>query len=175
LCRPDTSASADIQSTWKMPSEPAELCILPALRCPSGSPDFSPDVSHLPENTVCEAPCCPARSSVHQNRMEGLFPRKSPFVQRIHKRIRIKLLDIVHSRFIPCSCHQHHRSDHRRNTCGIGHCLRAYFLIAFLMVADIIEIICLVLSVLLALEDAADIRLAHRARPQRRRVRKNCL
>ena len=58
-------------------------------------------------------------------------------------------------------------ADHRGDASRVANRLRANLGVALLMVADIVHIVVDRLAVLLAVEDAADVRLALRARAER--------
>ena len=81
-------------------------------------------------------------------------------VQCIQIRIGIKLLDGVHTLGVPLAGEQHQRAAHGGHAGGVADGLRAYFLVALLMVTDVVDVVGLILAVLLAGEDAADVGLA---------------
>ena len=75
---------------------------------------------------------------------------------------------------VPGSGHQHHGTDHGRNTGGIGNCLRSHLFITFLMITYIVEIIGLVFAVFLSLENTADVGFSLCAWAKGSRIRKDC-
>ena len=81
----------------------------------------------------------------------------------------------MHARLIPLAGKHHHGAAHGRNACRVGDSLAAQFLVAFLVVTHVVEVVGLGLAVLGALEDATDVGLAHGAGAEACRVREQCL
>lgn len=104
---------------------------------------------------------------VYQGRMEIFLPRQTPLVQSIHERVWVKFFYVINARLLPLACHHHHCPNHCRNTGGVRNCLRANFLVAFLMVADVINIVRNFLAILHALTNTADVCLTNCPRAER--------
>ena len=81
-------------------------------------------------------------------------------VQCIQIRIGIKLFYGVHALGGPLAGEQHQGAAHSRHAGGVADGLTAHFFVAFLMVADVVDVVGLVLAVLFAGKDAADVGLA---------------
>ena len=98
------------------------------------------------------------------------LPWQSPFVQGFHVWVRIKFFYGVYAWLGPFSSEHHHSADHSRNAGGVGDCLRTYFTVTFLMVADIVDISSFFFAVFLSGEDTADIRFSYGSRSQGCRI-----
>ena len=81
----------------------------------------------------------------------------------------------MHTRLVPLAREHHHGTAHSRNASRVGDSLAAEFLVAFLVVANVVQIVSLRLAILSTLENATDVRLAHRARTEACRVREESL
>ena len=81
----------------------------------------------------------------------------------------------MHTRLVPLAREHHHGTAHSRNASRVGNRLAAQFLVVFLVVANVVQVVGLRLAVLSALENAADVGLAHRAGAEACRVRKEGL
>ena len=80
-------------------------------------------------------------------------------VQGIKERIRIEFLNSINTGLAPLACQKHQSATHCRNTGGIADCLAFDFLVAFLVIANIIYVIGLFLAILFTRKDTSDIRL----------------
>ena len=99
----------------------------------------------------------------HQSTRAGLWLSErgqAVLIQCIQIRIGIKLLDSVHALGGPLAGEQHQGTAHGGHAGGVADSLRAHFLVALLMVADVVDIVGLILAVLFAGKDAADVGLA---------------
>ena len=81
-------------------------------------------------------------------------------VQCVQIGVRVELFHGVDALGGPLAGQQHQCAAHGRNAGGIADGLRADFLVALLVVADIVNVVGLFLAVLFAGEDAADVGLA---------------
>ena len=70
----------------------------------------------------------------------------------------------------PFALEEHFRADHRGDAGRVADRLRTDFRVALLMVAHVVNVVVDRLAVLHAVEDATDVRLALRARSERRGV-----
>ena len=104
-----------------------------------------------------------------------LAARKSVLVEGVEERIRVELLDGVYARLDPLAGQHHERAAHRRYAGGVADGLAADLAVALLVIADVIDIVVLLLTVLHTGEDAADVGLALRARAEARRIREERL
>ena len=84
------------------------------------------------------------------------MPRETLFVELLHERIGVELLDIEDARLAPESLAEHHRTNHCRNTSGIAYTLHTRFHIGILVLAVIIYIIGVLLAVFESADTAAD-------------------
>ena len=114
-------------------------------------------------------------NSIYEFGIECFVPRKSPLVQCVHKRIGIKLFNVVNTGLLPLTCHYHHSAYHSGNAGSIAYCLRADLLVAFLVVTAVVNLVVYFLAVLLTYADTADICLADCSRTERCGIGKNCL
>ena len=117
----------------------------------------------------------PFMLSVYQNRIEVLASRKSVLIECVEERIGIEFLNSVNALFGPLAGKEHQCAAHCGNACRVADRLALNFLVALLVIADIVDVISLVLAVLFAREDAADVGLAVCARAEACRIRKKCL
>ena len=101
-----------------------------------------------------------AAPSVHENRVMVLAAGQAVFVQRVEERVGVELLHRVDAGLGPLAGQHHQRTAHRGHTGGVADGLTADLAVALLMVAHIINVVGLVLAVLFAGEDTADVRLA---------------
>ena len=108
--------------------------------------------------------------SVNKLWIEAFFPGKSPLTQSLHERIGIEFLNVPYARFFPFAGKSPPRAYHSGSARGVGYRLRAYLAVAFLMIADVVNILLYRLSVLEALHYAADVGLALCAGTKRRGV-----
>ena len=81
-------------------------------------------------------------------------------VQRIQERIGVELLNGIYAGLGPFAGQHHQGAAHGRHTGGVADGLTADFAVAFLMVADVIDIVGFILAVLFAGKDAADVGFA---------------
>lgn len=83
-------------------------------------------------------------------------PGQAALVELLHERIRIVLLHVEDSGTGPFACEDHFRADHGGNSRGVGDGLGAYFLKAFFVVANVVDVHGLEFAVLDAGDDVAD-------------------
>ena len=95
--------------------------------------------------------------SVYQLRIMIFTARQTITVKCVQERIRVKFLYGIYTRSDPFSSQHHQCSAHCRNACCITDCLASNFMVAFLMIAHIIDIISLFFSIFYTGKNTADI------------------
>ena len=69
-----------------------------------------------------------------------MLPRQTMRVEHCHKRVRVELFEIKHTRLHPCAVQHQCRANHCRYTGCISDSLRANLSESRLMVADVIQV-----------------------------------
>ncbi len=96
----------------------------------------------------------------YQHGVMAFALRKAVFVKCFDERIGIQLLDGVNAGSVPFARKEHKRAAHSGNTCGVAYGLALYLTVAFLVIANVVDVVSLVLAVFFAREDAADVGLS---------------
>ena len=104
------------------------------------------------------------RMSWNEHRILIYYPRQAVLVEHIHVRIRIELVGREYARLLPDAVDNERCTDHCRYARRVADSLAAEFLVALLMVADVIDEELLLFAVLAAREDTTDIGLAYSTR-----------
>ena len=87
-------------------------------------------------------------------------PGQTLFVQLFHERIGVEVLYVPYARFFPDALDEHHRADHSRHACGVGHALHARLLVSLLVLTVVVDVVGVLLAVLNTADAAADRGLA---------------
>ena len=104
------------------------------------------------------------------------LPRQAVLVQGLHEWIRVELFHIEDALATPLARQHHLGTNHRRHTRRITDCLGLHFLVALLVVADIVDVNRLGLTLKVQTTHlATNARLTLRHRAQGRRVREQGL
>merc|ERR1712138_153431 len=66
-------------------------------------------------------------------------PWQTVLVKHIHEWIWIELFHVPYTCFFPYAVKHKRCANHRRNTCGVRYCLRAYLFVTFRVVTVVID------------------------------------
>ena len=85
-----------------------------------------------------------------------MLPRQTMRIQHVHKRVRVELFEIEHTRLHPCAVEHQRCANHRRHAGGIADGLAADLGETRLMVANIVKIDAARLALMRAADNIAD-------------------
>ena len=83
-------------------------------------------------------------------------PRQALLVQLLHEGIGIEFLDVVNAWLLPQTLAEHHGTNHSWNTSGVAYALHSSLLICVLMLAVVVNVVCLLLAIFQTANTATD-------------------